>query len=90
MRHVYLRCLYLDCGYNGVLLYKSSEVCQNQLDELARIKLEYGYLYSACATGLFGGLIPFLAMFLEGVFHPAELFNGFIFPSFLGIQRGGG
>ena len=68
--------------------YKSSEVCQNQLDELARIKLEYGYLYSACATGLFGGLIPFLAMFLEGVFHPAELFNGFYFSLFFGHSKG--
>ena len=71
--------------------YKSSEVCQNQLDELARIKLEYGYLYSACATGLFGGLIPFLAMFFRGSVPPPQNFSMvFIFPPFLGIQRGGG
>ena len=59
--------------------YKSSEVCQNQLDELARIKLEYGYLYSACATGLFGGLIPFLAMFFRGSVPPRRTFQWFLF-----------
>jgi hypothetical protein len=59
--------------------YKSSEVCQNQLDELARIKLEYGFLYSACATGLFGGLIPFLAMFFRGSVPPRRTFQWFLF-----------
>ena len=60
-------------------LYQSSDVCQNQLDELAQIKLEYGYLYSACATGLFGGLIPFLAMFFRGSVPPRRTFQWFLF-----------
>ena len=51
----------------------------NHLDELAQIKLEYGYLYSACATGLFGGLIPFLAMFFRGSVPPRRTFQWFLF-----------
>ena len=59
--------------------YQSSEICQDYLDELARIKLQYGYLYSACATGLFGGLIPFLAMFFRGSVPPRRTFQWFLF-----------
>jgi hypothetical protein len=60
-------------------MYQSSEVCKNLLNTLALIKLEYGYLYSAFATGIFGGLIPFLAVFFRGNFPPCRNLQWFLF-----------
>jgi hypothetical protein len=48
------------------LLYGYSILFQHYLDQIAELKKEFGYLYSAFSTGLFGGLIPFLALLTKG------------------------
>jgi hypothetical protein len=48
-----------------VSYFQSSEVA-GALDRLGALKLRWGYLYSAAATALFGGAIPFFALWALG------------------------
>jgi hypothetical protein len=48
------------------LLYDYSLIFQYYLDQIAGLKKEFGYLFSACSTSLFGGLVPFLVLRFKG------------------------
>ena len=48
------------------LLYGYSFIFQHYLDQIAGLKKEFGYLFSAFSTSLFGGLVPFFVLRLKG------------------------
>ena len=58
--------------------------------EIIQLKEEYGFLYSAISTSLFGGLIPFIFMRLSGRDQVGNsLFSRCCFCCLLGIEGSG-
>lgn len=59
--------------------HENSDIFRNYLDEIADAKNEFGYIYSALSTGLFGGLIPFLALLAKGRIPFGRKYHWFLF-----------
>jgi hypothetical protein len=53
-------------GLGVALAYYKMDSAKGFFDEVMRIKQTHGFLYSFLATGLFGGLIPFLYLWAAG------------------------
>lgn len=49
-----------------ILSYYGTESARSALDSVGRLKAEWGYLFSALSTALFGGLIPYLVLLATG------------------------
>jgi len=48
-----------------VLGYFYVDAIQSSFNEIAEVKTEHGYLFSAISTSLFGGFIPWLFMSIK-------------------------
>lgn len=53
-------------GFGVALAYYKMDSAKGLFDEVMGVKQDHGFLYSFLATGLFGGLIPFLYLFAAG------------------------
>ncbi|MEM9280908.1 MAG: hypothetical protein AAGA96_03710 [Verrucomicrobiota bacterium] len=53
-------------GVVFVVTYYMAEGARAGMDAIAELKERWGFIYSAVATGLFGGLIPFLYLWGSG------------------------
>jgi len=75
--------LFLWCiGIAVVASYYLNESTRSLFHGIIQLKEEYGFLYSAISTSLFGGLIPFIFMRLSGrdqvgnsLFHNVYIIN---------------
>jgi hypothetical protein len=73
-----------------VLSYFKTESVQSALDNVGRRKAEWGYLFSALSTAVFGGLVPYLVLLGTGRVHPkrklSEALFYFLFWFYKGIE----
>ena len=69
-------------------LYSNSAIFRDYLNQVAGLKKEFGYFYSAISTGLFGGVIPFLALLIKGKIPPNRISHWFCFFLFFWAFKG--
>jgi hypothetical protein len=62
-----------------VLLYYLSPDARPGFDTVAGWKTQFGFAYSALATAIFGGLIPFLFLWASGAIKTGRLRGEFLF-----------
>ena len=70
-------------------LYDYSLIFQYYLDQIAGFKKEFGYLFSACSTSLFGGLVPFLVLHFKGRIPLNQNIHWLLFFLFFWAYQGG-
>lgn len=64
----------------GIFLgYENSKAFKNFLNHTAQLKNQYGYLYSAISTSLFGGVLPFILLLLRRRISSKRLVSWFLF-----------
>ena len=80
--------LFLWCiGIALVASYYLNESSRSLFLGIIQLKEEYGFLYSAISTSLFGGLIPFVFMRLSGRDQVGNsLFHGVVFVAYWALR----
>lgn len=71
-----------------VLSYYLIPAVKPAFEAVAALKTQYGFAYSAIATGLFGGIIPFTYLALTGKIRRELLLAEFLFYTFFWAYRG--
>lgn len=69
-------------------LYAISPAVGTFLNAVGAYKREYGFLFSACSTAMFGGVIPFLVMLLTGRLDRALRWHIFLFYTLFWLWKG--
>ena len=75
-------------GLSVVLIYYFVDSARGVFIAIADLKLAYGYLYSAVATGIFGGLIPFAYLYSAKKVPPGGVRSWLIFFVLYWMWRG--
>ncbi|MEZ5327835.1 MAG: hypothetical protein R3F19_22545 [Verrucomicrobiales bacterium] len=75
-------------GLTIVLIYYFVDSARGVFITIANLKLAYGYLYSAVATGIFGGLIPLAYLYAAGKVPPGKVCSWLIFFVLYWMWRG--
>ena len=74
-------------GLGVVLSYYYLDFSHVWFEEIIRLKITYGYAYSAISTALFGGLIPYVFMRLSGRESGGGAWlMGVVFVSYWGVR----
>lgn len=71
-----------------LLLYATSPAVGAFLDAVGAFKREYGFLFSACSTAAFGGVIPFLVTLMTGRVDRAQRLRVLLFYSLFWLWKG--
>lgn len=69
-------------------LYAISPAVGTFLNAVGAYKREYGFLFSACSTAMFGGVIPFLVVLLTGRLDRAQRWRVFLFYTLFWLWKG--
>ena len=68
--------------------YENSKAFERFLNHTAELKNQYGYLYSAISTSLFGGVLPFLLLLLRQGIMRNRIVSWFLFFSIFWAIKG--
>lgn len=71
-----------------LLLYAALPVAGAFLDAVGAYKREYGFVFSACSTAVFGGVIPFLVTLMTGRVDRAQRLRVFLFYTLFWLWKG--
>jgi len=75
-------------GVSVCYAYWNIEEAKSFFFRIAEAKKEYGYLYSACATAVFGGVIPFLFLLCTAQIERTRILKTFFFFLFFWAYKG--